>query len=140
MKSFSCSARARRRTFRFARELQGWSARRDLQVHITVDHAVGKWRGNVGVVTRLIHHALFEPSNAIAMMCGPEVMMRFTALELQKPCGAAGAHLRFTRAQYEMRDRFLRSLPIRADVHLQGRSGFSLRPGETAAQRSRIVR
>lgn len=67
----------------FRTELQGWSKRRDLQVHITVDHAVGKWRGNVGVVTRLIQHALFEPSNAIAMMCGPEVMMRFTALELQ---------------------------------------------------------
>ena len=68
----------------FRAELRRWSVRCDLQVHITVDHAVGQWRGNVGVVTRLIPHASFEPSNAIAMMCGPEVMMRFSALELQK--------------------------------------------------------
>ncbi len=68
----------------FKTELRRWGARRDLQVHVTVDHALGPWRGNVGVVTRLIPQADFDPANAIALMCGPEVMMRFTALELQK--------------------------------------------------------
>ena len=53
-------------------------------MQITVDHVVGEWRGHVGVVTRLIPPVPFDPANAIAMMCGPEVMMRFTALELQK--------------------------------------------------------
>jgi NAD(P)H-flavin reductase len=67
----------------FKGELRRWSARRDLQVHVTVDHVVGRWRGNVGVVTKLIPHARFDPANTIALMCGPEVMMRFTALELQ---------------------------------------------------------
>ena len=32
----------------------------------------------------LIPPVPFDPANAVAMMCGPEVMMRFTALELQK--------------------------------------------------------
>lgn len=68
----------------FESELQRWSARSDLQVHITVDHAAGDWRGNVGVVTRLIPQARFDVANALVFMCGPEVMMRFTALELQK--------------------------------------------------------
>jgi NAD(P)H-flavin reductase len=68
----------------FKAELRRWNAGRDLQVHVTVDHALGPWRGNVGVVTRLIAQADFDPANAIALMCGPEVMMRFTALELQK--------------------------------------------------------
>jgi NAD(P)H-flavin reductase len=68
----------------FKGELRRWAARRDLQVHITVDHASGHWRGDVGVVTRFIPHAGFDPVNTIALMCGPEVMMRFTALELQK--------------------------------------------------------
>ena len=68
----------------FFDELQQWSARQDLQLHVTVDHAVGRWRGNVGVVTKLIPHARFDPANTIALMCGPEVMMRFTALALQK--------------------------------------------------------
>jgi 2-polyprenylphenol hydroxylase and related flavodoxin oxidoreductases len=38
----------------------------------------------VGVVTTLIPHAPFDPVNAVALICGPEVMMRYTALELQK--------------------------------------------------------
>ncbi len=68
----------------FRAELRRWSRRRDLHVEITVDHVVGRWTGNVGVVTRLIPHAHFDPPKTIALMCGPEVMMRFTALELQK--------------------------------------------------------
>ena len=68
----------------FRAELRRWSARRDLHLEITVDHVVGPWRGNVGVVTKLIPRAPFDPANAIALLCGPEVMMRFTALELQK--------------------------------------------------------
>ena len=68
----------------FRAELRRWSARRDLHVQTSVDHVVGPWRGHVGVVTRLIPNAPFDPANTIALMCGPEVMMRFTALELQK--------------------------------------------------------
>lgn len=68
----------------FKGELRRWGARRDLQVHVTVDHIAGRWRGNVGVVTKLIPDARFDPENTIALMCGPEVMMRFTALALQK--------------------------------------------------------
>jgi NAD(P)H-flavin reductase len=34
----------------------------------------------------LIHKATIDPSQTVAMVCGPEIMMRFTGLELQK-CG-----------------------------------------------------
>ncbi len=68
----------------YRRELERWRSQFDLEVHVTVDRATGKWRGNVGVVTTLIPRAPFEPANAVAMICGPEIMMRFTALELQK--------------------------------------------------------
>lgn len=68
----------------FRRELEQWRARFDLEVFITVDRALGAWRGNVGVVTTLIPKAPFDPRNTTAMVCGPEVMMRFTVLELQK--------------------------------------------------------
>jgi len=36
-----------------------------------------------GVVTKLVELAAFYRDNAIAMMCGPEVMLRFAALTLQ---------------------------------------------------------
>jgi NAD(P)H-flavin reductase len=68
----------------FRRDLELWRARFDLDVYITVDRATGKWRGNVGVVTTLIPKAPFDPLNAVAMICGPEVMMRFTIQELKK--------------------------------------------------------
>ncbi|MGA9363447.1 MAG: FAD/NAD(P)-binding protein [Bacteroidota bacterium] len=68
----------------YRRELERWRSRFDLDVYITVDRAPSGWRGNVGVVTSLIQKAPFDPLNTVAMVCGPEVMMRFTVQELQK--------------------------------------------------------
>jgi NAD(P)H-flavin reductase len=68
----------------FPNELEQWRGRFDIDVAITVDRATGDWRGNVGVVTRLIPRAGFDPHNAVAMVVGPEIMMRYTVMELQK--------------------------------------------------------
>lgn len=68
----------------YRRELQRWRSQFDLEVHITVDRAMGGWRSNVGVVTSLIPRAPFDARNSLAMVCGPEIMMRFTVLELQR--------------------------------------------------------
>ncbi len=67
----------------FRKEVERWRARLDLSVHVTVDRAMAVWRGAVGVVTTIIPRAGFDPRNALAMVCGPEAMMRFTILELQ---------------------------------------------------------
>ncbi len=66
----------------FRKEIKSWRKRLDLEVLVTVDRATGNWRGNVGVVTRLIARAPFDPYAAIAMVCGPEIMMYYTVLEL----------------------------------------------------------
>ena len=66
----------------FRRELARVRARQDVAVEITVDRAPSDWRDHVGVVTQLIERAPFDPGNTAALVCGPEVMMRFTALEL----------------------------------------------------------
>src|SRR6266699_219079 len=68
----------------YRRELEHWRANFDLEVYVTVDNATGSWRGSVGVVTRLIPRAPFDPQNTIALVCGPEIMMRFSAAELEK--------------------------------------------------------
>ncbi len=68
----------------FERELEHWRSHFDLEVHVTVDRAMGDWRGNVGFVTTLVSKAPFDPLNSVALVCGPEVMMRFTVLELRK--------------------------------------------------------
>lgn len=68
----------------FKQELEQWRSRFDFDVFVTVDRGIGGWRGSVGVVTTLIPRAPFDPSAAVAFLCGPEVMMRFTVRDLQK--------------------------------------------------------
>ena len=62
----------------YRRELEAWRRRLDVEITVTVDHAVADWRGNVGVVPALIPRAPIDPDHAVAMVCGPEIMMRFT--------------------------------------------------------------
>ena len=66
----------------FAREMERWRGRFDLDVRVTVDRADPDWRGDVGVVTTLVSRASFDPANTVALVCGPEIMIRFTAGEL----------------------------------------------------------
>jgi len=64
----------------YTNELEKWKS---MDVYITVDRTDDKWRGNIGVVTTLIPQAAFDPKNTLAMICGPEIMMRFTIQALQ---------------------------------------------------------
>ena len=74
----------------FRDELAAWGARADVTVAVTVDHADPSWHGHVGVVPALIEHVGFDPSNTVALLCGPEVMLRFTATALRAAGVAAG--------------------------------------------------
>jgi NAD(P)H-flavin reductase len=49
---------------------------------VTVDRADRGWAGPVGLVTSLIPDAPFDPDRTLALVCGPEVMMRFVATAL----------------------------------------------------------
>ena len=66
----------------YRHEIERWRRRLDVDISVTVDHADATWRGNVGVVPKLVQHAEFDPLSSVALVCGPEVMMRFTASAL----------------------------------------------------------
>lgn len=66
----------------FRRQLETWRRQLDMEIEVTVDHANVDWRGNVGVVTKLIPRLGIDAANAMALVCGPEVMMRFAASAL----------------------------------------------------------
>ena len=68
----------------FSRQLERWRSSRAMDVAITVDRSIIPWRGNVGVVTTLVPRAPFDPTNAIAFVCGPEIMMRFATEALRQ--------------------------------------------------------
>lgn len=65
----------------FPRELDAWRRSGAINVALTVDRAGVDWPGRVGVVTQLLDSG-FDPPNTIALLCGPEVMMRFAAAAL----------------------------------------------------------
>ncbi|MEX2578755.1 MAG: FAD/NAD(P)-binding protein [Verrucomicrobiales bacterium] len=67
----------------FGEEFDQWKTEDGVESRLTVDHAGESWTRDVGVVTKLITKADFDPANAAALICGPEIMMRYTAMELR---------------------------------------------------------
>jgi len=66
----------------YRKELAAWARHRDTQVLVTVDYGGMSWRGHVGVVTTLFKYARLKPTNSVAMVCGPEIIMPFVTREL----------------------------------------------------------
>jgi len=65
----------------FGDDLDLW-ARTGAEVAVTVDVPAQGWTGHVGLVTSLLDDTGFDPMAATALVCGPEIMMRFTARAL----------------------------------------------------------
>jgi NAD(P)H-flavin reductase len=63
-------------------ELRQWTDAR-IDVAITVDRPDHGWTGHVGVVPALVPSARVDAERAVAFVCGPEVMMRYTAEALR---------------------------------------------------------
>jgi NAD(P)H-flavin reductase len=61
----------------FPDDLKRWE-RDGAVVMVTVDVGDSKWQGPIGVVTTLLSEAPFDTSRTVALVCGPEIMMRFT--------------------------------------------------------------
>ncbi len=66
----------------FAADLESWAEGADVEVAVIVDRAPTTWDGRVGMVTELIVRGSFDPARTLALMCGPEVMMRYVAVQL----------------------------------------------------------
>ncbi|MDD9943832.1 MAG: FAD/NAD(P)-binding protein [Myxococcales bacterium] len=66
----------------FRDEYPRWRAA-GLDTRVTLDAASGSWKGSVGVVTSLFPNVEVRPNRTVAMLCGPEVMMRFAAQALR---------------------------------------------------------
>jgi len=61
-----------------------WKQSKGCEFFVTVDRGDATWKGNVGVVTTLFARAGIDPRGALAFVCGPELMIRFSILELLK--------------------------------------------------------
>ena len=63
-------------------ELERWHERDDVELLVTVDNARAGWKGHVGVAPALLPRVNVDATRTTALVCGPEVMMRFTVREL----------------------------------------------------------
>jgi len=60
------------------KQYERWSEMPDTQVLLAADVAGPKWPWLVGRVIGLLDQAVFDHDNSMVMMCGPEMMMKFT--------------------------------------------------------------
>ncbi|MBN1828971.1 MAG: FAD/NAD(P)-binding protein [Deltaproteobacteria bacterium] len=59
-------------------ELKAWEDRSDMETFVTVDKGDNNWKGREGFVPTVCKQVAPSSENAVAVICGPPVMIRFT--------------------------------------------------------------
>ena len=59
-------------------DLEAWGKRDDINLNVTIDRAVPGWTGLVGFVPAVLKDVAPSSDNAIAIVCGPPIMIKFT--------------------------------------------------------------
>jgi NAD(P)H-flavin reductase len=62
--------------------LPEWAKMDKVDCLVSVDIGDPSWQGNVGLVTTILGDAPVEVANAVAIVCGPPIMMKFVTLKL----------------------------------------------------------
>jgi len=62
----------------FKYDLEAWGKRDDINLNVTIDRAVPGWTGLVGFVPAVLEEVAPSSDNAILIVCGPPIMIRFT--------------------------------------------------------------
>jgi len=65
-------------------ELTEWEALDSIKTHITVDKGDDDWKGREGFVPAVLEEVAPSPDNAIALLCGPPIMLKYTLPVLEK--------------------------------------------------------
>lgn len=69
--------------FIYKKKLFGpWQNIKGVDMELTVDETDGQWKGNVGVVTTICKKGDVNVKNAVAIICGPPIMMKFATMKV----------------------------------------------------------
>ena len=66
----------------FTSEIEAWGKREDVQMLETLDEGDARWKGNVGVVTKLVSKVETDLKSAMILVCGPPIMYKFVLMAL----------------------------------------------------------
>jgi sulfhydrogenase subunit gamma (sulfur reductase) len=59
-------------------ELEAWGKRDDINLNVTVDKGDATWKGREGFVPTVCKEVAPSSENAVTVICGPPIMIRFT--------------------------------------------------------------
>jgi NAD(P)H-flavin reductase len=68
----------------FSYELPQWLERDDMHTVLTVDNPADEWPHRVGLIPNILKEMNPSPQNAVAVTCGPPIMIKFTLQALKK--------------------------------------------------------
>jgi NAD(P)H-flavin reductase len=70
----------------YKRELDEWQARKDIKTIVTVDPGgeTPDWKGEIGFVPAIVEKTAPKAENAVAIICGPPIMIKYTLPVLNK--------------------------------------------------------
>lgn len=64
-------------------EIDSWRKKaNNIDVELTVDVGDESWKGNVGIVTTIVKSPGIDINNAVSIVCGPPIMMKFVTFKL----------------------------------------------------------
>lgn len=67
----------------YKREIESWKRKaKHVDVELTVDIGDEAWKGNVGLVTTILKESKLDMTSAVAIVCGPPIMMKFSTFKL----------------------------------------------------------
>lgn len=67
----------------YINEIDKWKKRAaNIDIGITVDVGDESWKGNVGLVTTVLKDKEVDIDNAVTIVCGPPIMMKFATFKL----------------------------------------------------------
>lgn len=62
----------------YKEELKSWEERKDINLVLTVDKGDEGWKKRVGLVPNILKEVAPKSMNAISVVCGPPIMIKFT--------------------------------------------------------------
>jgi len=68
----------------FTYDLDAWEQSKTVNLVTTIDKEHESWTGRVGLVPVVLEQVAPSPDNAVAIVCGPPIMIRFTFPVLEK--------------------------------------------------------
>lgn len=70
--------------FTYQEDIKDWDARDDVELVLTIDKECDGWQCEVGLVPAILEKMNPDPTDTIAVLCGPPIMIKFSLMSFRK--------------------------------------------------------